>query len=97
MPKGVGILIDDNGNIVVRSGSLAIGETTSQNQRIILEAEKGEIKEDPLLGVGVSSYLDDDDTSAFLREVRTNLRRDGQKVHSCKFVDGKLQLDAGYN
>lgn len=96
MAKGIGILLDANSNLVIRNGSIVVDETTLQNQRIILEAEKGEIKEDPLLGVGVASFLDDEDPSEFLREVRTNLRRDGQKVHSCKFVNGKLQIDADY-
>ena len=106
MGKETGILLNNDmdlqievkrdGNGLITSG-LVIGNVTKQNQRIILLAEKGEIKEAPLMGVGIASFLDDDSPSELLREVRTNLRDDGQQVNSCGFdKEGKLVIIGGY-
>lgn len=104
--KNRGILIGDDGDLLIEvtrdaqnkiTDGLVIGDVTSQNQNTILLAEKGEIKNSPLLGVGIASYLDDETPSELLREVRINLRLDGQKIRSCGFDDeGKLIIQGGY-
>ncbi|SBV95278.1 hypothetical protein KL86DYS2_10880 [uncultured Dysgonomonas sp.] len=103
--KSRGILLDESGDLqikVVRDknglivSGLVIGDVTEQNQRTILLAEKGEIKGAPLLGVGLGSYLDDETPSELLREIRINLREDGQKVERFEFENGKLKIVGGY-
>lgn len=104
--KSKGILMGDNGDLLIEvvrdaqgkiTQGLMIGDVTGQNQDTILLAEKGEIKNSPLLGVGIASYLDDETPSELLREVRINLRMDGQKIRSCGFDDnGKLIIQGGY-
>ncbi len=103
--KSIGILLDDNGDLLVQvirdnsgliTSGLVVGDVTKQNQRSILLAEKGEIKRAPLLGVGIASYIDDENPSELLREIRINLRDDGQTIRSCGFKDGKLVIDGGY-
>lgn len=106
MAKDKSILLNDDGTLQVKIirdvdglivSGLVVGDVTKQNQQGIIWAEKGEIKEAPLLGVGVASYLDDDNPSELLREVRVNLREDGQKVTACSFdSDGKLIVIGGY-
>ena len=101
-----GILLGETGDLQIKvkrgadgkiKSGLTVGDITQQNQRIILLAEKGEIKEAPLLGVGTQSFIDDDSPADFLREVRTNLRMDGQNVKSCGFdSNGKLVIIGGY-
>ena len=106
MRKGKGILLDNNFELVISPvrdlngmiiSGLVVGDVTQQNQRTILLAEKGEIKEAPTMGVGIASFLDDDNPSDLLREIRSNLREDGQTVRSCGFnTSGKLIIDGGY-
>ena len=105
MGKEKGILLDDNFELVISPvrdsngliiSGLVVGDVTKQNQRTILLAEKGEIKQAPTLGVGIASFLDDDNPSDLLREIRSNLREDGQTVRACGFSSGKLIIDAGY-
>ena len=106
MAKDKGLLLDDNfelqinvvrdSNGLITSG-LVVGDVTQQNQKIILLAEKGEIKEAPKLGVGIASFIDDDSPSDLLREIRENLREDGQIVNSCSInATGKLVIDSKY-
>jgi len=105
MGKEKGILLDDNLELVISpvrdsngliTSGLVVGDVTKQNQRTILLSEKSEIKEAPTLGVGIASFLDDDNPSELLREIRYNLREDGQTVRACGFSDGKLIIDAVY-
>jgi hypothetical protein len=106
MGKETGILLTDENDlkiVVVRDAKglilsgMVIGDVTLQNQKLIIYSEKGEIKTDPYLGVGLVSFLDDDDPSELLREVRTNLRADGQTVQRCGFnSEGKLVVVGGY-
>ena len=105
MAKSNGILLDETGDLQIKVrlekgmiiSGLFVGDVTQQNQRTLLLAEKGEIKEVPLMGVGTASYLDDDNPSYYLREVRTNLRMDGQTVKQCGFdKTGKLVIIGGY-
>ncbi|MDD3079087.1 MAG: hypothetical protein PHH37_08285 [Paludibacter sp.] len=106
MAKDKGILLTENNDLdikVVRDADgkivsgLQIGDVTRQNQRTIILAQKGEIKEAPTMGVGLASFIDNDDPSDLLREIRANLREDGQVISSCGFNDdGNLLIDAEY-
>lgn len=84
------ILLDENMDVQVKDGDFVLGESLEQNQKVIIMAEKGEIKSSPLLGVGVNSFLDDDEPDELLREIRKNLRADGQKVSYCGLVNGEI-------
>jgi hypothetical protein len=106
MGIGKGILLDDNfelqinvvrdSNGLITSG-LTFGDITRQNQKIILLAEKGEIKEVPTMGVGIASFLDDDNPLDLLAEINENLCNDDQTIKTCVFnITGKLIIDAGY-
>ncbi|MGL5913994.1 MAG: hypothetical protein ACRCZB_07495, partial [Bacteroidales bacterium] len=45
-----GILLDENFEIMVAQNSLQLGDPTSQNAEMLLRANRGEIKEVPLIG-----------------------------------------------
>lgn len=92
-----GILLDDTNNLLIQNKTLTIGETLFQNQKLIIGSHKGEIKENPLLGVGITNFIDDEEPSELLREVRINLRMDGQKVKKSLFENGKLIIESKYD
>lgn len=105
MAKGKGILLTDGCDIditIVRDSSgkivsgLQIGDVTRQNQKIIINASKGEIKEDPLMGVGAQIFVESEDKSGFAREIRSQLQRDGQTVNSITISD-TIIIKAGYD
>lgn len=85
---------DDTGLIV---SGLTIDETTAQNQKLILLAQKGDFKEFPLLGVGISDYLDDTEADQLFREVREQFVSDGMRVSRLGVSgSGNIEVQAAY-
>lgn len=109
MAKGIGILIDPaTGDLQVNTErdalgliarGLEVGDTTYQNQAIILQAVKGEFKEYPTLGVGISDMVNDHETTGWTREIALQLEADGMRVNSLEIdkISNKLIIDAHYN
>ncbi|MDR3286869.1 MAG: hypothetical protein LBT27_05460 [Prevotellaceae bacterium] len=104
--KNVGIQIGEEYDIAVKvrydaAGKIisgfVIGDVTLQNQQCLLLAEKGEIKEYPLLGVGIKNYLDDDGVENLTRAIRTEFVKDGIKVNKISFENSNIKIDAKYD
>jgi hypothetical protein len=90
-------LLDDNGDLLIKDGDFVIGFSDNQHQLDILVATKGEFKEYPELGVGISEMLSDDDFMDLLIEAKKNLEYDGMKINNIEFMpDGKLKIDGKY-
>ncbi len=109
MAKSTGILLDPaTGDLLVAAQrdatgmiaqGLEIGTTTFQNQALILQASKGEFKEYPTLGVGISDILGDDEMTGWKREIALQLKTDGMKVKTVDLdlKNNKLTIDAEYD
>jgi len=78
-----GILIGENGDLLIENGSLVLGESDAQHVDAIISACKGEFKELPALGVGIVSYLKKQNASleSIKREITVNLKADGYKAN----------------
>ncbi|WP_418450193.1 hypothetical protein [Alistipes sp.] len=108
MAKGKDILLDpQTGDLMADTArdayglianGLQIGDTTKQNQAIILQAFKGEFKEYPTLGVGISDILNDNETAGWKREIILQLEADDMKVKEVDLdiTNNKLMIDAVY-
>lgn len=95
MPKDY--LIDySTGHLQIRNGDFVMGEATEQHQRRLLMAHKGEYKQHPLSGVGLSNFIDDENPDDMIREIRTQLVQDGMTVNTIKVTSTGLGLDANY-
>lgn len=77
-------------------GDIRTGDTDQQNQRLLLQCEKGSFKEFPGTCVGASSYLEDEDSADLLREIRTQFTADGMTVSKIVVEEGKIKIDAKY-
>lgn len=109
MPKALDILIDPNtGDLQVDTErdalgliaqGLGVGNATYQNQAIILQSVKGEFKEYPTLGVGISDMVNDHEATGWMREIALQLESDGMTVKEVDIdiTSGKLTIDAEYN
>jgi len=90
------IAIDEDFDLKLQNGDFAVQESTGQHQQALLLAEKGSYKQYPTVGVGIATYLKDDNSSDLLREIRIQFSKDGMDVNSLSFNGGKLQIDATY-
>lgn len=85
---------DTNGRVLC---GLAIGDILRQNQALLLELRKGELKEWPVLGVGIGDMLLDDDPAYWRAEIREQMTLDGQNVEHVSISTTGVTLRATYN
>lgn len=92
------ILFDTDGDLMIRNGDLVVGDSTYQHVQGLLLHQKGHYKFDPLIGVGIENFLNDEvQNSELLKEVRTALEADGFIVKVLYIQeDGKLKIDGQY-
>ena len=107
MNKGTGILLDEQTNdlkIAVKRGSngkitggMVVGNTTEQNQYVLLQARTGELKHTPATGVGIIDLLLDGDKLYWQTRIRQALDREGMKIKTLRILDNdKIEIDANY-
>lgn len=89
----VKVLRDSSGKIV---SGMVVGDILAQNQALILQLHKGELKEDPSVGVGISDMLLDSDLQNWSREIREQMELDGQTVDRIVLTENELTIDARY-
>lgn len=106
MVKSTGILLDpetldiqlnverDSSGLII--GGIVVGNTLYQNQALILQAAKGEYKEMPTLGVGISAMVCDDDIMGWKREIALQLEADSMRVERVDITTEKLVINAEY-
>lgn len=75
---------------------LAVGDVLRQNQALILTLHKGELKERPMVGVGLSDMLLDNDPIYWRSSIRDQLELDGQTVGSVEITTNGVKIDAEY-
>ncbi|SDE76847.1 oxidase [Riemerella columbipharyngis] len=82
----------------IKNGDWHTGTADNQHAKYIVQAQKGEYKEHPELGVGIENILNTEQAIDFLIEAKKNLEYDGMKVKDIAFTEtGKLSIDAQYN
>lgn len=97
--KRFGMQLDEMTNdIKIENGHIAIGETLPQNEFLLLVMNKGELKEEPLVGVGISDMINDNDILGWKRKIRDGLKADGLTVEQISISsDGRIKkLEAKY-
>lgn len=90
------ILLNSDFDLDVADGDLVVGESTTQHQQLLLLTNKGDWKENPLIGVGASGFLKDEDESGLLQEIRIQFEKDGMEVNNISIESGEIKIDAQY-
>lgn len=75
---------------------LIVADTLHQNQALILHLHKGELKERPMAGCGISDMLLDNDPIYWRTLIREQLEMDRQKVTNIKITTKSIEIDAQY-
>lgn len=91
-----GIILNDDLTIKIVNGSMVIDDTTSQNQKLLLIAEKTDFKYRPMRGVGARRFLESKNPDELAREIRTEFIADGMTVATIKIDENILNVDAQY-
>lgn len=96
--KRFGIQIDDTGDLSIRGGGLSVGDTMAQNEYLLIMSSKGEIKEFPAVGAGISDMVGDTGSAEAKRKIREAFRADGITITSLSMTEeGTItRLEASY-
>ena len=95
------LIIDDNNDLVIDvvrddagliTGGLCIGDVFRQRQKLLLEADKGDFKEHPLLGVGMIGFINDDSPVVMFREIRNQFKMDCMRINEISLRAGNLSI-----
>lgn len=78
------------------TSGLVIGDILQQNQALILLLHRGELKEKPHVGVGITDILLDHDLQLWKTIIREQLEMDGQKVEHILISKDSISIDAKY-
>lgn len=90
------LLLDDNMDFRIENGDLVVGESSLQQQHLLLVTGKNDWKQYPSTGVDIESYLDDENPADMHREIRQQFAKDGMKVKTVRTELGKLIIEADY-
>lgn len=90
------ILLDTDGDLKIVNGDIVVGYSDDQHKEILLVTDKGSFKENPLVGVGIQSFLEAEDSSDLLREIRKQFMADGMTIDKLNFNNAKFELVAHY-
>lgn len=94
--KGIGIQLEGAGFIAVRAGVIQIGDTLTQNIYLILNGEKGDLKEYPLLGAAINDFICSEDIAAWKWSIIEELNRDNLNISSISIEDSNISITAEY-
>ena len=88
----------DDFDLVIDNGDFKKGETTRQNEAILLYLNKGESKQYPEAGVGLNNYLlDNRGIAEFVQEASRQLEDDGIEIRQIIMNDwDDITIDGEY-
>lgn len=90
------ILLDEEFDLLFENGDLATGESTEQHQQLLLLCNKGDLREDTTVGVGIQQFLKDEEDGGLLGEIKKEFERDGMDVRKVGMEDDKIVVNAAY-
>jgi hypothetical protein len=76
----------------VKDGDFVIGVSDLQHIANILEAEKGQFRQTPLVGVGVLKMINGPISGAEKRDIKMQLQGDGYQTKEVVFKEGLLKI-----
>lgn len=94
MPKDI-LISDTNFDLRFEDGDLVIDESTRQHQVLLLMCEKGEFRESPGACLGITTWLNDDQTGDLNGKIKREMERDGMHVLKIR-TKPEIQIEALY-
>ena len=82
----------DNNDLLIRNGDFVISDSGVQHIQHILEADSGQYKQHPKVGVGIRRALNGSIDAEVKRLIQLQLESDGLEVESITYTDGALKI-----
>ena len=76
--------------------AIRVGNILYQNQYMILSAQKGEFKEFPTLGVGITDMASDDNLEDWKKTIREEFKKDNLKMEKITITNAGMEIKAHY-
>lgn len=90
------LILDEDRDLMIDADDLVIGVSDEQHREHLLLLEKGALKENLGVGVGLASFIEAEDEAGLLREVAIQYSADGMKVKTVKLENNILKTEAPY-
>lgn len=84
--------VDDRYDLEIRNGDFVIGNSDIQNIRHIVEADQGQFKQWPKIGVAIRRYLDGNNIGEMKRKALIHLKADGYTPRKVNQVDNGIVI-----
>jgi len=79
------ILLGENDDVQILNGDFVVGESLDQEVGLILRLNKGELKEDPIMGCDLIRLIKSNITQPELKQIiKLQLARDGKSYDELK-------------
>ena len=79
------ILLDENGDLRIEAGDFVIGNSVDQEVGLLLEMNKGDLKEDPLMGPDLIRLINANISEIEVKQIiKGQLKRDGKSYNELK-------------
>ena len=79
------ILLDENGDLAIANGDFLIGGSLDQEVAAILQMNKGDLKEFPILGPNLIRLVNSNTSAIELKQIiKSELKRDGKSYQELK-------------
>lgn len=74
---------DDNFDLVIENGDFVRVESTLQHQQQLLLMQKGQLREDPTVGIGITDFINEEmGIDEFRQAVAEEFEKDGMSISS---------------
>jgi len=87
-----GILVDDNGNLMISGGHLQVDDNQAQCARHLISAFTGEYKHAPILGGNARKMIAGHPDPFWIGSMKSQLKTALIKVSNLEIVDGNIVL-----
>lgn len=96
--KAQDFLLDaQSGELVFKDGDFVIGESDGQHIEAIFILEPGELKSNPLVGIGIQKKINGSADGDLRREAYLQLQADGYQVNQLNLNEEIIEIDAERN
>jgi hypothetical protein len=88
-----GILVDDNGELIVNNGSMTIDDVVFQSSALLIAAFTGEMKHAPLLGGNIRKMIHGSVDPFWVSRMRLQLAAIGVVVENLSVNENGVNLE----